>query len=133
MSYGTGPHVVLSTLPSAVSDFVTVETAGKRVAWLALRPQTGRTHQLRVHCNVLGTPILGDGKYGGKGAFIEGLPAPNKLHLHAHSLEFDHPRGGRMKHEAPLSKDMEKTWRFFGFNPAETRDVFAELEIGAKQ
>ena len=118
---------------SAVSDFVTVETAGRRVAWLALRPQTGRTHQLRVHCNVLGTPILGDGKYGGKEAFIEGLPAPNKLHLHARSLEFDHPRGGRMKYEAPLSKNMEKTWRFFGFNPMGKSDVFSRLEIGAKQ
>ena len=119
--------------PSAISEFVTIETAGKRVAWLALRPQTGRTHQLRVHCNVLGTPILGDGKYGGKGAFIEGLPAPSKLHLHAHSLEFEHPRGGRMKHEAPMSRDMKKTWQFFGFNPKRKIDVFSGLEIGVKQ
>ncbi len=118
---------------SAISDFVTVETAGKRVAWLALRPQTGRTHQLRVHCNVLGTPILGDGKYGGKEAFIEGLPASSKLHLHAHSLEFEHPRGGRMKHEAPMSKNMKKTWQFFGFNPKRKIDVFSHLEIGVNQ
>ena len=118
--------------PSAVTDFATIETAGRRVAWLALRPQTGRTHQLRVHCAVLGTPILGDRKYGGKEAFIDGLPSPIKLHLHAYSLEFDHPRGGKMKHEAPLSQDMEKTWRFFGFNPAETSDGFSELEMGAK-
>lgn len=119
--------------PAAISDFVTVETAGRRVAWLALRPQTGRTHQLRVHCNVLGTPILGDGKYGGKEAFIEGLPAPIKLHLHARSLEFEHPRGGRMKHEAPMSKNMKKTWQFFGFDPKKKIDVFSHLEIRVKQ
>ncbi len=119
--------------PSAISDFATIETAGRRVAWLALRPLTGRTHQLRVHCGVLGTPILGDGKYGGEEAFIDGLPGPRKLHLHARSVEFDHPRGGRMIHEAPLSKDMEKTWRFFGFDPTETGDAFAELELGAKR
>lgn len=119
--------------PSAISDFATIETAGRRVAWLALRPLTGRTHQLRVHCDVLGTPILGDGKYGGEEAFIDGLPGPRKLHLHAHSLEFDHPRSGRMKHTAPLSRDMEKTWRFFGFDPAEIGDVFAELDPGARR
>ncbi len=124
--------VTAHNAPSAISDFMTVETAGKRVAWLALRPQTGRTHQLRVHCNVLGTPILGDGKYGGKEAFIEGLPVPSKLHLHAHSLEFEHPRGGRMKHEAPMSKDMKKTWQFFGFNPNRKIDVFSHLEVGVK-
>ena len=119
--------------PSAITDFTTVETAGRRVAWLALRPQTGRTHQLRVHCGVLETPILGDGKYGGEEAFIDGLPGPRKLHLHAHSLEFDHPRGGRMKHEAPLSRDMDKTWRFFGFDPNEIGDAFVEFDKGIKK
>ena len=38
-----------------------------------------------------------------------------------------------MKHTAPLSRDMEKTWRFFGFDPAETGDVFAELDRGTKR
>ena len=118
--------------PAAISDFAIIETAGRRVAWLALRPQTGRTHQLRVHCGVLGTPILGDGKYGGEDAFIDGLPGPRKLHLHAHSLEFDHPRGKRMKFEAPLSKDMEKTWQFFGFDPSDNRDPFTEFDMGMK-
>ena len=46
--------------------YTTIETAGKRAAWLALMPLTGRTHQLRVHCaEALNTPIVGDVKYGG--------------------------------------------------------------------
>tara|TARA_B100000676_G_scaffold307331_1_gene365523 strand:- start:15571 stop:16659 length:1089 start_codon:yes stop_codon:yes gene_type:complete len=123
--------MVVSNLdgPSAVSDFATMDVAGRRVAWLALRPHTGRTHQLRVHCEVLGTPILGDGKYGGEQAFIEGVPAPRKLHLHARSLEFDHPRGGRLYFEAPLPNQLAETWRFFDFDPNSRKDVFAELNM----
>ena len=39
-------------------------------AWMALEPVTGRTHQLRAHMAEIGHPILGDGKYGGKAAFL---------------------------------------------------------------
>jgi len=53
---------------------------GANAAWLELRPRTGRTHQLRVHCATLGFPILGDPVYGdGRGA----------LHLMARALELD--------------------------------------------
>lgn len=54
---------------------------------LELRPITGRTHQLRVHCKEIGHPIIGDGKYGGKSAFIEGLP--DRLCLHAWRITID--------------------------------------------
>jgi len=54
----------------AVTYYSVVEEASKRAAWVALRPITGRTHQLRVHCAAMGNPILGDGKYGGSDAFI---------------------------------------------------------------
>ena len=54
---------------------------------LELRPVTGRTHQLRVHCKEIGHPIIGDGKYGGKSAFIDGLP--DRLCLHAWRITID--------------------------------------------
>ena len=51
---------------------------------VALYPQTGRTHQLRVHMKHLGHEILGDDRYGHKGSF-------SRLALHAQSIAFEHP------------------------------------------
>lgn len=49
------------------------------LTWLEMRPRTGRTHQLRVHCAVLGTPILGDERYGVAGGGLHLLS--RALHL----------------------------------------------------
>mgnify|MGYP001305689461 CR=1 FL=1 len=106
------------------TQFQIIERAGTRVAWLALEPITGRTHQLRVHCNLIGTPILGDGKYGGSRAFLENSPNRKLLHLHSRSLGLEHPRGGWIELEAPLSKEMERSWLYFGFNPDRTDGSF---------
>ena len=57
---------------------------------LALRPITGRTHQLRVHCAYKGYPILGDPQYGNEESKMD---LPSQL-LCAYSLEFDHPMTG---------------------------------------
>lgn len=102
---------------AAVTGYETVETAGRRAAWLRLRPETGRTHQLRVHCAGLGTPIVGDGKYGGTASRIDGLPGTDKLHLHARAIALPHPAGGTLRITAPLSPAMAETWRFLGFDP----------------
>jgi 23S rRNA pseudouridine955/2504/2580 synthase len=109
----------------AITDFAVVERAGDKVAWLVLRPLTGRTHQLRVHCaEALGTPILGDGKYGGKAAFLAGAPQARMLHLHARAIEIPHPRGGTLRVVAELPPGLAATWKFFGFSPADAIDPF---------
>lgn len=100
----------------AVTEYSVIDEAGDRVAWLELRPQTGRTHQLRVHCASLGTPILGDGKYGGREAFVDGMTGPQSLHLHARGLRIPHPRSGMLTLEAALPKSMLATWKFLGFD-----------------
>ncbi|HZB90629.1 MAG TPA: RluA family pseudouridine synthase [Stellaceae bacterium] len=111
----------------AVTYFRTVSHAGDKLAWLALEPVTGRTHQLRAHCVTLGTPILGDGKYGGAAAHPSGVPNARKLHLHARALALPHPAGGRLVVAAPLPPHLKETFRFFGFDEAEEADPFAGL------
>lgn len=104
----------------AVTDYVVVESLGKRVSWLALAPRTGRTHQLRVHCAAIGCPIVGDGKYGGAEAYLEGGEVSEALHLHARQIRVPHPAGGRRKPidvAANLPPHMAKSWAFFGFDP----------------
>ncbi len=111
----------------AVTYYRTVAHAGRRVAWLALEPVTGRTHQLRAHCAALGTPILGDGKYGGAAAHVPGVPGNRRVHLHARALAIPHPAGGTLIVMAPLPPHMRETWEFFGFEDGQERDVFADL------
>jgi 23S rRNA pseudouridine955/2504/2580 synthase len=103
----------------AITDFRTLDAAKRRVSWLELRPVTGRTHQLRVHCSeALGCPILGDGKYGGAAAHMERLSG--KLHLHARALRLPHPDGGILEVAAPLPPHMRESFTFFGFEAPRT-------------
>jgi 23S rRNA pseudouridine955/2504/2580 synthase len=113
---------------SAVTYYRVVDHAGSRATWLALLPVTGRTHQLRAHCAALGTPILGDGKYGGSAAQLPGGAAAHQLHLHARSLEIPRPDGGTIQVSAPLPPHMQRMWEFFGF-AADAGDPFAELDL----
>ncbi len=90
-----------------------IEALGQQLAWLELIPKTGRTHQLRVHCaEGLKTPILGDGKYGGKEAFPFGRKT---LHLHARALVLPFPQGNMMTFEAPLPEEAQDTFQELGF------------------
>jgi len=99
----------------ARTQYAVIDHAAKHVTWLALMPVTGRKHQLRVHASAIGTPILGDGKYGGSKAFVTGLS--NKVHLHSNNLVVPHPNGGWIDAEAPLSPHMADTFDILGFGP----------------
>lgn len=101
----------------ARSLYRTVESTGNAAAWIALEPLTGRTHQLRVHCAYLKTPIQGDGKYGGQDAFLTGEGVSKKMHLHARRIQIPSPDGvGEIDVTAPMPAHMERTWDFFGFD-----------------
>jgi 23S rRNA pseudouridine955/2504/2580 synthase len=98
----------------AITDYRVLDRAGKKAAWVELRPVTGRTHQLRAHCAAIGTPILGDGKYGGRSAMIAGITTRN-VHLHARAIEMPHPSGGVLRVTAKLPDFMRETMHFLGF------------------
>ncbi|HZK92029.1 MAG TPA: RluA family pseudouridine synthase [Stellaceae bacterium] len=114
----------------AVTYYTVIDAAGDRASWLALLPLTGRTHQLRAHCAAIGTPILGDGKYGGAAAQLPGGGAAHRLHLHARALEIPHPAGATLKVAAPLPPHMRRMWEFLGFE-ADIPDPFAALQLSA--
>lgn len=111
----------------AVTYYSVLEKAGDRAALVALLPVTGRTHQLRVHLAAIGTPILGDGKYGGRGAFVAGLPFAKNLHLHARSIAVRFDRR-EIAAVAPLPEHMAETFAFFGFDANDRTDPFVELD-----
>lgn len=105
---------------SAVTHWEVVEEF-KRFSLLRLKPQSGRTHQLRVHLSAINHPIVGDRLYSRKPPLtrseVEGRePEPGeppliaRQALHAARLEFEHPRSGeRVSFEAPLPEDMQRT------------------------
>lgn len=95
--------------------YQTASAAGSRAAWVAMQPLTGRTHQLRLHMQLLGAPIAGDPKYMTDRLLPGGLES--KLHLHARSLRL--PQDGRddLYIEAPLSAHMSEAFQTLGFNP----------------
>ena len=112
----------------AVTDYRMISSAAGKISWLALMPHTGRTHQLRAHCVILGTPIIGDGKYTVISPHIDqrvdlhqGLLADiaDRLCLHARSLTI--PRAGKkpLTITAPLPKHMAAAFDDLGFDPKE--------------
>ncbi|WP_374524418.1 RluA family pseudouridine synthase [Sphingopyxis sp.] len=114
-SGGEKMHVDEKGLPSK-SRYRVIERAGNSAAWVELQPLTGRTHQLRVHMAAIGHPIVGDGKYGGKTAFLTGTIS-RKLHLHSRRLRIDHPDGGALDISAPVPEHFAASLDALGFDP----------------
>ncbi|GBR06183.1 ribosomal RNA large subunit 23S rRNA pseudouridine synthase C [Acetobacter oeni LMG 21952] len=122
---GAGPGAIIvaadrndEDAQSARTDYEVLDSAGRKFSWLRLSPLTGRTHQLRVHCESLGTPILGDPKYGADKAHVDGFA--DRLHLHARSLLLPHPAGGQLEVSANLPPHMRETFRALGFTAGST-------------
>jgi len=114
-SGGEKMHVDEENGQIARTRYRVIEIAGNRTAWVELQPFTGRTHQLRVHMNAIGHPIVGDGKYGGPASFLTG-GISRKMHLHARRIRIDHPDGGKLDITAELPHHMAESFEQLGFD-----------------
>jgi len=90
---------------SAITEY-TIKQSFNKYTLLDVAPKTGRTHQIRVHLQSIGCPIVGDLIYGPKGwQKPDGL---TRLFLHAYKLEFSTPDGKSLILEADLPEDLQK-------------------------
>jgi 23S rRNA pseudouridine955/2504/2580 synthase len=112
----------------AITDYEVISHAGTRASWVALKPVTGRTHQLRFHMSQMGTAIAGDPKYPCDRPQIGGLS--EQLHLHARALRIPHPKGGYLSLTAPLPAHMKQAFDLLGFHESEAKDPFAPFRVG---
>lgn len=114
-SGGEKMQVDLKAGSPARTRYRVIERAGNTCAWVELQPFTGRTHQLRVHLAAIGHPIVGDGKYGGRDAFLTGTIS-RKMHLHARRIRVDHPDGDQIDVRAELPPHFAETIADLGFD-----------------
>ena len=108
----------------AVTYYAVVETSAQKLAWVSLKPVTGRTHQLRAHMAHIDHAIVGDPKYFNKENWQLPGGLQKRLHLLARRIVIPHPRGGFIDATAPLPPHMLQSWNLLGleadrFDPIE--------------
>jgi 23S rRNA pseudouridine955/2504/2580 synthase len=108
----------------AVTYYAVVESSAQKLAWVSLKPVTGRTHQLRAHMAHIDHAIVGDPKYFNKENWQLPGGLQKRLHLLARRLVIPHPRGGFIDVTAPLPPHMLQSWNLLGleadrFDPIE--------------
>jgi 23S rRNA pseudouridine955/2504/2580 synthase len=108
----------------AVTYYAVVEASASKLAWVSLKPVTGRTHQLRAHMAHIDHAIVGDPKYFNKENWQLPGGLQNRLHLLARRIMIPHPRGGVIDVTAPLPPHMLQSWNLLGleadrFDPIE--------------
>ena len=108
----------------AVTYYAVVEASAQKLAWVSLKPVTGRTHQLRAHMAHIDHAIVGDPKYFNKENWQLPGGLQNRLHLLARRIVIPHPRGGVIDVTAPLPPHMLQSWNLLGleadrFDPIE--------------
>jgi len=113
----------------AVTYYAVVDTAGPQLAWISLKPVTGRTHQLRAHMAHINHPIIGDPKYFARDDWQLPGGMQNRLHLVARRIAVPHPRGGVVDVTAPLPPHMRQSWNLLGLD-AKRYDPIEEAPAG---
>ncbi len=110
----------------AITDYKVVSNAAQRACWIALKPLTGRKHQLRYHMSEIGHSIIGDYKYTCERETPSGVSYG--LHLHARALRLPSKSGKPIEVIAPMSPQMEETFELFGFHESEAGDPFETVQ-----
>lgn len=105
----------------AVSHYRVIDSGPRSVCWLEMKPETGRTHQLRVHAAHLGHPIVGDPKYFDVQNWEMPGGIQKRLHLHARRIRIPNPDEhlAELDVTAPLPPHMVQSWNLFGFDEAD--------------
>lgn len=99
--------VVTDGKPARTRYRVLQRVSDPQLSVLACRLETGRTHQIRVHLEAIGHPVLGDDRYGRGGGGVREMFGLTRPFLHAETLGFQHPASGEsMRFQARLPQDL---------------------------